>query len=138
MTLPPWVFEPNPPQSAVLKELVGSLYQRRSEGVILRRATASIGEWRPQIHWCEKNVEAWVRFNPQHKRADGYVFFDYRFWGLGFVRFQPHVVIENEAGELVDITPHEAADDHPFIRHIGSRDQFAAALEHGPLDLIIP
>jgi hypothetical protein len=134
------IFEPVPPSPEV-RQILLALYARRHEGVRLRRATASIGEWKPQEHYCFQNVEAWARFNPHHKRVDGFVIFDYTVWGLGFVRFTPHCVIENEEGELVDITPHQASDDYPFIRHTGTQEQFQALLgEQGTnigLDLIL-
>jgi len=104
MDLPRWLFEPNPPQAKNLRNLTASLYRRRGEGVILRRADARIGEWKPQVNYCAQNVDAWVRYNPHHKRVDGFVFFDYGV--LSFVRFQPHCVLEVEDGALVDITPH--------------------------------
>ena len=60
---------------------------------------------------------------------------------MGFVRFVPHCVIEVEDGTLADITPHEASGDYPFIRHIGTREEFLAIQEqqgtHVGLDLII-
>ena len=133
------IFDPVPVSDETRRFLL-MLYARRGEAVKLRRANASIGQWRPQPHECVQNIETWARHNPQHKRVDGFVYFDYTF--RGFVRFSPHCVLENEQGELVDITPHKASDDYPFIRHSGSREEFEALLEQQGtnfgLDLVLP
>jgi hypothetical protein len=119
-----------------------ALLARRHQRVILRRADAKIGQWRPRPHYCFENVDYWVRCSPQCKRVDGFVYFDYRRWGLGFVRFVPHAVVEVEDGTLVDITPHGASDDYPFIRHVGTEEEFVALQAeqggHVGLDLVTP
>jgi hypothetical protein len=37
---------------------------RFGEGVIVRRANASIGKWKSQAYYCFQNVDEWVRDNP--------------------------------------------------------------------------
>src|SRR5215216_2909595 len=101
------------------------LSSRRAEGVIARRARVSIGDWQPQRHWCHDNVKAWVAARPDHKHVFGYLIFDHRLL-LGCWTVTAHSLVENEHGELVDITPTEASKDYPFVRHFGSEDQFAA------------
>jgi hypothetical protein len=121
------VFTPVPPPEEVKQFLLG-LYQRRGEGILPRRANASIGTWKPQPHYCSENVDTWVRYKPEHKRVDGFVCFVYRKWRLNFVRFVPHCLVEVEDGTLVDITPPEAelSAQYPFIRHNGTREEFDA------------
>lgn len=82
-----------------------------------------------------------MRFNPQHKCVYGFVYFDYLKWGLRFVRFMAHCVIEVEDGTLVDITPHNTSAGYPFIRYSGTDEEFAGIVSAGPrigLDLVIP
>ena len=38
---------------------------------------------------------------------------------------QPHSLVELEDGTLVDITPHGASQQHPFVRHIGTEEELA-------------
>ena len=45
---------------------------------------------------------------------------------LGVWRVTGHSLVENEHGELVDITPTQASQDYPFVRHVGTDEEFAA------------
>ncbi len=99
-----------------------SILARRSEAVTLKRATASIGDWKPQAHRCHENVRAWVQRNPHHKQVFGYVLFNFGILGQ---RVMAHSAVEDENGILHDITPHGASGDYPFVRHVGSKDEFA-------------
>jgi hypothetical protein len=134
------LFTPVRPSDQVRQFLV-TLWQRRNEGVLLRRADVAIGTWKAQEHYCFDNVDKWVSHRPQHKRVDGFLMFNYLPLGLRFVRFTPHCVIEVENGSLVDITPHEASADYPFIRHTGTADEFIeihrAQGSNTGLDLIV-
>jgi hypothetical protein len=103
-----------------------SLYRRLNEAVWLRRVRVG-GEWQPQPHKCYDNVDYWIAHHPEHRRVNGFVFFDHRLL-LGYLEFAAHCVFENEAGELVDITPHGAERDHPFIRHNGTDAEFHEAV----------
>ena len=114
------------------RQFTRALYDRRHEGVLPRRAKVGIGDWGPAIHECYRNVDIWVHHNPRYRGIDGFIYFDW-LAVLGFIRFQPHAVIENENGELVDITPHGAEGDYPFIRHVGTREEYDAFCERTPL-----
>ena len=135
------IFSPIPTSPEIRQALL-AVYARRQEGVLVRRANASIGGWRPRPHYCFDNVEAWISHKPAHKPVLGYSYFNCLPWGLNFVRFVPHALVEVEDGGLVDITPHGASDEYPFIRHTGTRDEFVALVEHQGthigLDLILP
>lgn len=124
---------PKIPQTEGLRALALALYQRRGEGTICRRSKVAIGDWQPQMHRCTWNVDTWVHHNPTHRRVYGYLYFDFDRY-LDHVRFQPHCVVEIEDGSLVDITPHDSEGDYPFIRHVGTDEEFLAALDSGPLD----
>jgi hypothetical protein len=40
------------------------------------------------------------------------------------IRLMAHSAVETEDGTLCDITPHEASTDYPFIRHLGTDEEF--------------
>ena len=73
-----------------------SILARRSEAVTLKRATASIGDWKPQAHRCHENVRAWVQRNPHHKQVFGYVLFNFGILGQ---RVMAHSAVEDENGD---------------------------------------
>ena len=94
-----------------LAEIARRLYARRTEGVITRLAKAPpIENWRAREHECHWNVTNWCAFHPEHKPVRGWLYFPL------LVQFNTHSVIENEDGELVDITPTRSSDQYPFIR----------------------
>ncbi len=128
------------PTSPARRRFLLTLYARRHDAVFLRRATARIGDWEPMAHCCAGNVDYWVRHNPDYRRVDGFLMLDYRPVGLDFVRFLPHCALEDRSGVLVDITPHHASEDYPFIRNMGTRAEFMALMdgERFGLDLILP
>jgi len=108
-------------------EFSRGLQRRLGDAVRLKRARVRIDDWRPEPHYCHENVAMWVKHNPHHKHVFGFVFFD--FGVLGFVQFAAHSAVEIEDGSLVDITPHGASEDYPFIRHTGTYDEFAGMAE---------
>lgn len=119
-------------QERVLQFGLG-LYGRLGEAVRLRRVQVSIGNWSPQPHYCHDNVKAWVEHNPQNRHVYGFVFFDLR--PIGYVEFAAHSAVELEDGMLVDITPHNASQDYPFLRHTGTFDEFATIAERIKLQI---
>ncbi|MBX9776900.1 MAG: hypothetical protein K2Y71_21175 [Xanthobacteraceae bacterium] len=79
--------------------------------------------WHPQPKYCHYNVVAWVYRNPQHKHGKGYLVFDFRPL-LRERLIQAHSVVELEDGSLIDITPSHASQSYPFVRHIGTDEEF--------------
>lgn len=127
------MFTPVPNTDEVRAVLL-SLYRRRSEAIVLRRLDVSTPNWKPQPKFCYDNVEAWTGLNPLHKPTYGFLYFDYR-PSLGFIRFTAHGVIEIEDGTLRDITPTGASRDYPFIRHLGSLDEFKWLVEQQGMNM---
>ena len=121
-------------QEKVRKEFGLSLYQRLNEAVYLKRADVHIGNWAPKKHYCHNNVGSWVKHNSQHKHVFGFVYLEV-FAILGYVQFAPHSVVEIGDGSLVDITPHDAEFNYPFLRHIGTAAEFAAIAQKGNLNI---
>ena len=104
------------------------LYERRSEGVITGVAQASIEDWTPSGHDCHANVTDWCEHYLGHKPVRGWLYFDFS-KPMSVVRFYAHSVIENEKGELFDITPSKASQQYPFIRADESEEEFAYLVE---------
>jgi hypothetical protein len=46
--------------------------------------------------------------------------------------------VQTENGEWLDVTPHNTLDDHPFLQHADTEQEFDAAFLHGPMDLHLP
>jgi hypothetical protein len=78
-------------------------------------------EWLPAPHYCHDNAKIWVTHTPAHKRVKGFVVLGPLF---GVYKVMAHSLIEVEDGTLVDITPHGASQHYPFVRHIGSDEDF--------------
>ena len=104
-------------------EYAKSLVARRSEGVLAVHRAVSLPEWAPQMNQCHDNVQKWVSATPEHRRVFGYLICDYL--DLGFRVVRPHSLVEIEDGTLVDITPRPIPWQYPFVRHVGSEDEFA-------------
>jgi hypothetical protein len=116
--------------------MVSRLYARRGEGVLVERATVQIDGWSPALHSCHDNAAKWVELHPGHKVVHGWLYFDFG-GAFDWVRFNHHSVIETDDGKLLDITPAGPALTYPFIRHLGSVEEFAemvCAVPDGQLD----
>jgi len=106
-----------------------------AESAIARRACAKVipfvkvdlrgenGEvaWVPQLKWCHANVETWVHHNPNHKAVLGFLISKQ---SPGKWVIYNHSVVECEDGTLMDITPVHGEHQLPFIRHIGTAEEF--------------
>lgn len=124
-------FKQRIPPTADLRALAESLFKRAQLGdgrIPARQAFETA-----KIHECLKNAVAWVEAHPGHRLVYGYTFFHFEY-GFPHVRFTPHVVVETEAGEWLDVTPHNSLEEHPFLQHAGAEAQFHAALDNGHMD----
>ncbi len=131
-----------------LVAIAKSVIVRRAEAVLVplrkvgMKGNAGESDWSPKPKYCHDNVAAWVSRCPQHKRIRGYVIFDLRPI-LGVWQVQAHSVVELEDGSLIDITPSGASQLYPFVRHIGTDEEFAAMacamrVNVSPSDLLNP
>lgn len=113
-----------------LVAIAKSVIARRSEAVLVpfrevgMKGAAGEPDWLPQPKFCHDNVAAWVSRSPQHKRVRGYVIFDMRML-IGVWQVQAHTVVKLEDGALIDITPSGVSRPYPFVRHIGTEEEFA-------------
>ena len=110
------------------QEIGRRLYARRKEGVVTKIASVEIGDWKPSEHECHGNVTTWCERNPQHKPVRGWLFFDFDDY-FPHVRFVAHSVIEDENGNLIDITPVISFSRYPFIRAEEDEEMFASLVE---------
>ena len=90
---------------------------KRNEAVVVPFVARSLGEWRPDEGECHRNCDWWALHNPGCEAVRGWLLFG--FGMFGFIRFNPHSVIKEEDGTLIDITPSKASQRYPFIRHWG-------------------
>lgn len=111
---------------AIAKSVLG----RHSEAVLVpfrevgMKGAPDETDWHPQPKFCHDNVAAWVSRSPQHKHVKGFVIFDLRML-LGIWQVHAHSVVELEDGTLIDITPSGVSRPYPFVRHIGTEEEFA-------------
>ncbi len=104
------------------------LYERRTEGIMLKWADASIGEWKPEPKMCHDNVTTFCENNPSFRPIRGWLYID--FLGMiGYVNFIAHSAINSPDGELYDITPSNATQQYPFILAEESEAEYAALVE---------
>jgi hypothetical protein len=86
--------------------------------------------WEPKAHACHSNVETWVRYSAAHKRIRGFLL-----QGpiVGFWKVLAHSLVQVEDGSLIEITPREGNQPHPFVRHLGTDDEFDAFADRAKL-----
>jgi len=117
-----------------IARLAKSVVKRLDQSVILHRIVARIGEWAPTVNRCHDNVAIWVAKKPQHKHVYGFIYMDLR-PNAQYIRLMAHSAVETEDGTLCDITPHEASAEYPFIRHLGTDEEFELFGRVGHFDL---
>jgi len=117
-----------------IARLAVSVAKRLHQSAILRRRVVHIGGWTPTANRCHDNVAIWVAKRPQHKHVRGFLYMDLR-PNPQCIRLMAHSAVETEEGTLWDITPHEAAVNYPFIRHLGTDEEFELFGRIGYFDL---
>jgi hypothetical protein len=115
-------------QTPELDQLAAQLYARRHEGVILKWAEVSIGDWRPQENECHGNVSTWCQNNPSNQAVRGWLYFAFEDL-LPLVLFNPHSAVRTEDGNLYDITPSKASQQYPFIVAGGTEAEYADLIQ---------
>jgi hypothetical protein len=119
-----------------IARLTISVVKRLHQSVILRRKVVHIGEWTPTVNRCHDNVAVWVAKKQRHKHVRGFIYMDLRPMAQR-ARLLAHSAVETEDGTLCDITPHEASIDYPFIRHLGTDEEFELFGRVGYFDLAV-
>ena len=108
------------------------LYERRSEGVWLKRAVVSIGDWQPLPNQCHHNVTEWCAHDDRYKPVRGWLYFEI---SLNYVKFVSHSAVQAPDGHLYDITPTPVPRSYPFIPAEESEEEYADMNESGITEL---
>jgi len=115
-------------------QLARSFADRAKEAVILvRKPDAHIGDWVPAMGHCHDNVARWVEHYPRHKQIFGCIRQEIPF--SKSVRLTPHSAVQDENGDLFDITPNAWASWVWFIPHTGTREEFAPLAQLREIDM---
>jgi hypothetical protein len=57
---------------------------------------------------------------------------------FGVWKVMAHSLVEIEDGSLIDIPPHGASRPYPFVRHIGTDDEFEEFADQGAVNVSPP
>jgi hypothetical protein len=120
----------------MLERFAQRLYDRRHEAVVVPFRQCSLSEWEPTEGQRHHNADYWALSNPTHKAVRGWLVFDFsNAWLLGLravFRFTAHSIIDDGTGTLFDLTPSQASQRYPFLRHEGLEGEFISLVEdHG-------
>jgi hypothetical protein len=121
-----------------LNALHRALYKLRQEAVTIPFEERKIASGPATEHECHDNCHRWVEENLGYKVVPGWLVFDYSEISQGlvpFCRFTAHSVIEGPDGTLVDITPSQASQRYPFLRHEGPAEEFEAIVQAGHIHI---
>ena len=133
-----------------LKGLATALYTRRHEAVVVPYEPQPMTTGPASEHWCHENVDRWVFEHPDHKAVRGWLVFDWtenelgrRLLSLASVtlprcRFTAHSVVETPDGRLFDLTPSQASQRYPFLRHHEADGEFETIILAGVVHLDLP
>jgi hypothetical protein len=107
--------------------LARRLYARRATGTVVPYRMLDPTHAEGQ---CHNNADRWAIDNPGWKPVHGWLVFDHEAAGLlAIVQFNPHSVVEDSNGVLVDPTPSRASQRYPFLEHEGPREDFIRIVE---------
>jgi hypothetical protein len=107
------------------------IHERRRTAKPLKHRDVRAESFEAPRSKCHANVDRFVSLNANLNPVRGWMFITED--DAGHCRFEAHSVIEDN-GELYDITlaDQKECDQHPFIRHLGSDDQFFAVANDHP------
>jgi hypothetical protein len=111
-----------------MTKLAARLYERRGEAIPVSRALIENGNWQPTPNDCHRNVTVLCSLNPAYAVVRGWLAADYL--ALGFYKFFAHSVVEDAAGNLVDVTPNQLPWNYPFLKHDPADGDFADIVDN--------
>jgi hypothetical protein len=114
-----------------------SLQSRLDHFEFMNRRRVSFADWQPEPAKCHENVDFWVAHNQTLKAVRGWMVTT----SVGSDRcvYEAHSVIEDE-GALYDITLRDdvACERIPFLRHLGSEEEFLTMRGEGRAQFLFP
>jgi hypothetical protein len=125
------------PLDAVLSDYLSRLLRRWAEATIVPRVSVAMEGWAPELNECHANVAKWVEYHAAHKKVHGWLIMDLRATALigkpPIIDLLAHSVIENENGDLLDITPVPPESGvYPFLRHAALDSEYETIIgEYG-------
>jgi hypothetical protein len=76
----------------------------------------------PEMPFCHRNVEMWLRYNPTDLLLRGYMILEPQVARAPWI-VMPHSAIIRE-GRMIDITPRCYRTPHPFVVHDGTEAEW--------------
>jgi hypothetical protein len=116
--------------------LAMSVIKRCSEGEGVEVAQKELKHYDATLHRCHDNVKEFVAMHPECSHVFGFFVAPRILYGSLLVI--PHSVVGTPDGALNDITPSETEYRYPFVRHIGTQDEFALIAASEPFTLEVP
>jgi hypothetical protein len=107
-----------------------SVIQRCVAGEGVQLVQKTLTHYEPTLHLCHDNVRQWVKLYPKYTHVYGFFVADRRPISDGTLVI-PHSAVGAPDGSLNDITPSELEVAYPFVRHVGTAEEFEliAAIE---------
>ncbi len=116
--------------------LAVSVLRRAVAGETVELIEMTLRDYDPTPHLCHDNVKEWVELHPQHEHVRGFLVSNDRETDTSLV--VAHSVVGDTDGTLRDITPNEAYHRYPFVRHIGTLQEFELIAAHEPYMVQVP
>jgi hypothetical protein len=97
----------------------------------------TLRDYDPTPHLCHHNVREWVALYPKYKHVYGFFVANRQPISDGTLVIA-HSAVEDTDGALCDITPSELDVCYPFVRHLGTLEEFDLIAEKEPFTLEVP
>jgi hypothetical protein len=101
------------PPTEDLRRYAASLFARRDGAQIIQYKEIEIGDDNALPRNCHNNADSWVENHPEFSVVRGWLVVVIP--GFQWIRFLAHSVVSSADGELFDITPQRAFQQHPFL-----------------------
>jgi|SRR5580658_247092 hypothetical protein len=99
-----------------------SVIQRCVAGQGVELQQKVLVHYEPTLHRCHDNVREFVEKFPECKHVFGFLVAQRKL--LDDTLVIAHSAVETPEGSLVDITPSESEFAYPFVRHVGTPEEF--------------
>jgi hypothetical protein len=114
-----------------------SVIRRCVAGDCVELVEKTLTAYQPTPHLCHDNVREWVARYPQFQQIYGFFVANRRPISDGTLVIAHSAVADTE-GALCDITPSELDVRLPFVRHLGTIEEFDLIAAREPFTLEVP